>query len=155
MYCVLYLALFVQLTLMSMLDSMMNYTFAAHCMMRYYRVGSRDEVGKDIRRSYRVQRQWNHGESCRTSRPWQRWCGLRTIDPPIHHLHARVENYLTRQGTMCSSILLCVCTSRDTASGRTLCIVHRPPPRLFLPTWALCLAGAMIYLSFIRISLEH
>ena len=63
--------------------------------------------------------------------------------------------FLTRQGTMCSSILLCVCTWRDTASGKPLCIIYRPPSRLFLPTWALCLAGARIYLNFIRISLEH
>jgi hypothetical protein len=33
---------------------MMNHTFAANYMLRYYKVGSRDEVGKDTRRSYKV-----------------------------------------------------------------------------------------------------
>lgn len=54
MHCVLYLAVFVQLMLMPVLDLMMNCTFAANYMLRYYKVGSRDEVGKDIRRSYKV-----------------------------------------------------------------------------------------------------
>ena len=54
MHCVLYLALFVQLMLMLVLDSMKNHTFAAKYMLRYYNIDSRDEVGLDTRRSHKV-----------------------------------------------------------------------------------------------------
>jgi hypothetical protein len=52
--CTLYLALFVQALLMTMLDSIGDSTFATTLVLQYNRYCSRDEVGLDTRRSYKV-----------------------------------------------------------------------------------------------------
>ena len=102
MHCVLYLALFVQLMLMLVLDSMKNHTFAAKYMLRYYNIDSRDEVGLDTRRSHKVSAPVELNPAGGSQ-------------PPL----ATIVRLANRRSTIC------------TLAWRTLHVVHAPGHRMF------------------------